>query len=178
MTTFPDSDPAAAPRPDGPGGDQDALESPQVPDVTSPEVATPPTEDKPSDQPGGTPPAPADPNGSAAAAGSRLELALTELQGRRAGLLAEIAALEQQRDRIRQEIGAQAIGQSEWIANRVKGFQAYLVGPCRISRRRRSRPNWWWLRWWCSLPPSTRRRRPRRPWRRLPWPGSSARTKT
>jgi hypothetical protein len=94
MTTFPDSDPATAPRPDGPGGDQDALESPQVPDVTSPEAATPPTEEHPADQPGGTPPAPAHPNGAAAAAGSLLELALTELQGRRAGLLAEIAALD------------------------------------------------------------------------------------
>jgi len=128
MTSFPDSDPAAAPRPDGPGGDQHALESPQVADATSPEAGTPPSEDKPSDRPGGTPLSSADPNGAAAAAGSLLELALSELQGRRAGLLAEIAALEQQRDRIRQEIGAQAIGQSEWIANRVKGFQAYLVG--------------------------------------------------
>jgi hypothetical protein len=128
MTPYPDSDPAAAPRPDGPGGDQDALESSQVPDVTSPEASTQPTEEKPSDQPGGTPPSSADANGAAAAAGNLLELALSELQGRRAGLLAEIAALEQQRDRIRQEIGAQAIGQSEWIANRVKGFQAYLVG--------------------------------------------------
>jgi len=71
---------------------------------------------------------PATTEGSAAAAGSLLALALIELQGRRAGLLAEIAGLEQQRDRIRQEIGAHAIGQSELIANRVKGFQAYLVG--------------------------------------------------
>jgi hypothetical protein len=71
---------------------------------------------------------PATSAGSAATAASLLELALTELQGRRADLLAEIAGLEQQRDRIRQEIGAHAIGQSELIANRVKGFQSYLVG--------------------------------------------------
>jgi hypothetical protein len=80
------------------------------------------------DQPGGTPHPPATSAGSAATATSLLELALTELQGRRADLLAEIAGLEQQRDRIRQEIGAHAIGQSELIANRVKGFQSYLVG--------------------------------------------------
>jgi hypothetical protein len=80
------------------------------------------------DQPGGTPHPPATSAGSAATAASLLELALTELQGRRADLLAEIAGLEQQRDRIRQEIGAHAIGQSELIANRVKGFQSYLVG--------------------------------------------------
>jgi hypothetical protein len=80
------------------------------------------------DQPGGTSHPPATSAGSAATAASLLELALTELQGRRADLLAEIAGLEQQRDRIRQEIGAHAIGQSELIANRVKGFQSYLVG--------------------------------------------------
>jgi hypothetical protein len=80
------------------------------------------------DQPRGTPHPPATSAGSAATAASLLELALTELQGRRADLLAEIAGLEQQRDRIRQEIGAHAIGQSELIANRVKGFQSYLVG--------------------------------------------------
>jgi hypothetical protein len=80
------------------------------------------------DQPGGTPHPPTTSAGSAATAASLLELALTELQGRRADLLAEIGGLEQQRDRIRQEIGAHAIGQSELIANRVKGFQSYLVG--------------------------------------------------
>ena len=57
-----------------------------------------------------------------------LGLALTELASRRGELLAEIRSLEQQRDRIRQELAASAVGQSELIAKRVKGFQAYLVG--------------------------------------------------
>jgi hypothetical protein len=124
MTPYPDSDPAAGPLPEGDGGPQDAPGSRQETSVTSPDAAIPP----PLDPPGGTPHPPATAAGSAATAASLLELALTELQGRRAGLLAEIAGLEQQRDRIRQEIGAHAIGQSELIANRVKGFQAYLVG--------------------------------------------------
>jgi len=125
MTAFPDSDPAAAaPRSDGNDGPQDAPGSPQVPGATSPDAVTPPS----AEQPAGMTHPPATTEGSAAAAGSLLALALIELQGRRAGLLAEIAGLEQQRDRIRQEIGAHAIGQSELIANRVKGFQAYLVG--------------------------------------------------
>ena len=124
MTPYPDSDPAAGPLPEGVDGPQDAPGSRQETGAASPDSAIPP----PLDRPGGTPHPPATSAGSAATAASLLELALTELQGRRAGLLAEIAGLEQQRDRIRQEIGAHAIGQSELIANRVKGFQSYLVG--------------------------------------------------
>lgn len=52
------------------------------------------------------------------------DLALTELRGRRDGLRQEITALEQQRDRILQEIATNPVGQSELIAKRVKGFQA------------------------------------------------------
>lgn len=124
MTPYPDSDPAAGPLPEGVDGPQDAPGSRQETGDASPDSAIP----TPLDQPGGTPNPPATLAGSAATAASLLELALTELQGRRAGLLAEIAGLEQQRDRIRQEIGGHAIGQSELIANRVKGFQSYLVG--------------------------------------------------
>ena len=124
MTPFPDSDPAAAPLSEGYGGPHDAPGSRQETGATSPDSATPP----PSGQPGGTPHPEATAAGSATSAASLLELALTELQGRRACLLAEIAGLEQQRDRIRQDIGSHAIGQSELIANRVKGFQSYLVG--------------------------------------------------
>ena len=124
MTPFPDSDPAAGALPEAHGGPQDASGARQDTGAASPDTATSP----PSEQPGGTPHPPTTAAGSAASAASLLELALTELQGRRAGLLAEIAGLEQQRDRIRQEIGAHAIGQSELIANRVKGFQSYLVG--------------------------------------------------
>ena len=124
MTPYPDSDPAAGPLPEAVDGPQDEPGSRQETGDASPDSAIPP----PLDQPGGTPHPPATSAGSAATAASLLELALTELQGRRADLLAEIAGLEQQRDRIRQEIGAHAIGQSELIANRVKGFQSYLVG--------------------------------------------------
>ena len=124
MTPYPDSDPAAGPIPEAVDGPRDAPGSHQETGATGPDSATPP----PLDQPGGMPHPPATSAGSAATAASLLELALTELQGRRADLLAEIAGLEQQRDRIRQEIGAHAIGQSELIANRVKGFQSYLVG--------------------------------------------------
>ena len=51
-----------------------------------------------------------------------------ELLGRCTALRSEIAALERQRDRLQQEIGGNPIGSSELIANRIKGFQAYLVG--------------------------------------------------
>ncbi len=124
MTPFPDSDPAAGALPEAHGGPPDASGARQETGAASPGPATSP----PSEQPGGTPHPPTTATGSGDGAASLLELALTELQGRRAGLLAEIAGLEQQRDRIRQEIGAHAIGQSELIANRVKGFQSYLVG--------------------------------------------------
>ena len=124
MNPYPDSDPAAGPLPKGEGGSQDAPGSRQETSPTSPDSVKPP----PSDQPGGTPHPPATAAGSAATAASLLELALSELQERRAGLLAEIAGLEQQRDRIHQEIAAHPTGQSELIANRVKGFQSYLVG--------------------------------------------------
>jgi hypothetical protein len=108
MTPYPDSDPAAGPLPEGVDGPQDAPGSRQETGAASPDSAAP----LPLEQPGGTPHPPATSAGSAATAASLLELALTELQGRRAGVLAEIAGLEQQRDRIRQEIGAHAIGQS------------------------------------------------------------------
>jgi len=124
MTTFPDKDPAAAPRLDGNGGGEASPGYPQVPGTISSDATALPSAEPPGVGP--HPPAPAD--GSGAAAGILLELALSELQERRAGLLAEIAGLEQQRDRIRQEMGAHPIGQSELIANRVKGFQSYLVG--------------------------------------------------
>lgn len=57
-----------------------------------------------------------------------LDLALVELQERRQELLGEIAELEQQRQRLLAEISASPEGQAERIAQRVKGFQAYLVG--------------------------------------------------
>jgi hypothetical protein len=53
---------------------------------------------------------------------------LHDLLQRRSTLLAEIRALEQQRDRVQAEIDASPLGRSERIAARVKGFQAYLVG--------------------------------------------------
>jgi hypothetical protein len=56
------------------------------------------------------------------------DLALTELQQRRRALLEEISGLEQQRQRLLEEIAANPEGQSEQIAKRLKGFQAYLVG--------------------------------------------------
>ena len=124
MNPYPDSDPAAGPLPKGEGGSQDAPGSRQETSPTSPDSVKPP----PSDQPGGTPHPPATAAGAAATAPRLLAQARSELQERRAGLLAEIAGLEQQRDRIRQEIAAHATGQSELIANRVKGFQSYLVG--------------------------------------------------
>ena len=65
------------------------------------------------------------PSGEAA---SLINVALQELQSRRQDLRVEISGLEQQRDRLVQEIGANPLGQSELIARRVKGFQAYLVG--------------------------------------------------
>ena len=53
---------------------------------------------------------------------------LQELIQRRAALLEEIRLLEQQRQRLAAEIGADPLGRSELIAARLKGFQAYLVG--------------------------------------------------
>jgi len=92
----------------------------------------------PSPDPEGSPspvPAPGDSPSPAAAAPTQepaadalLDLALSELRQRRQGLQEEIAALEQQRDRVLQEIAASPEGQAERIAQRVKGFQAYLVG--------------------------------------------------
>jgi len=64
--------------------------------------------------------------------GGPAEATLRELQEqlleRCAALRAEVGALERQRDRLLQEIGATPIGRSELIANRLKGFQSYLVG--------------------------------------------------
>jgi hypothetical protein len=57
-----------------------------------------------------------------------MELALSELRERRTLLEEEIAALEQRREQIRQEINRSFSGQSDAIARRVKGFQEYLVG--------------------------------------------------
>lgn len=75
---------------------------------------------------------PADPEGISRldhlADGPGLEGLLSELHDQRRELQAEIAALAQQRDRLLGEIRAHPIGQSEWIAGRVKGFQSYLVG--------------------------------------------------
>jgi uncharacterized small protein (DUF1192 family) len=56
------------------------------------------------------------------------DLALTELQSRRASLHQEITDLERQRDRIREEVEGNFSGKSEAIARRLKGFQDYLVG--------------------------------------------------
>ena len=61
-------------------------------------------------------------------AASLLDLALVELQERRQALLQEITELDQQRQRLVAEISASPEGQAERIAQRVKGFQAYLVG--------------------------------------------------
>jgi hypothetical protein len=127
MTPFPDTDDPAAPLPDGQGVPQETPDSGR--ESGAPRLDTAPPQTAEPAEPVARPQGPTLADGSAAAAaGSLLELALRELQGRRAGLQAEIAGLEQQRDRLRQEIGAHAIGQSEWIASRVKGFQAYLVG--------------------------------------------------
>jgi len=57
-----------------------------------------------------------------------LELALRELQQRRAELEAEITALERRRDQLHQEMTRSFIGQSDAIARRIRGFQDYLVG--------------------------------------------------
>lgn len=77
--------------------------------------------------PADPPPAALDP-ATPPAADALLDLALRELQERRQGLLQEIAELEQQRQRVLTEISASPEGQAERIAQRVKGFQAYLVG--------------------------------------------------
>lgn len=127
MNPFPDTDDPAAPLADGQGIPEETPDSGR--ETGAPSLDTVPPQAAGPSVPVSTPRAPTLADGSAAAAaGSLLELALSELQGRRAGLQAEIAGLEQQRDRLRKEIGAHAIGQSEWIASRVKGFQAYLVG--------------------------------------------------
>ncbi|MEI6616929.1 MAG: DUF3086 domain-containing protein, partial [Cyanobium sp. ELA507] len=131
MNIYPDPSAAAAANPPQP-------EQPSAPEPTpspsspwaganleaAPLAANPPIE-------------PGDPEGKGAeesaadrlpASANPLDLALTQLRGRRDGLLLEITALEQQRDRIFQEIATNPVGQSELIAKRVKGFQAYLVG--------------------------------------------------
>ncbi len=66
--------------------------------------------------------------GSGAQADDGLRELQQELLGRCTALRSEITALERQRDRLQQEIGASPIGRSELIANRIKGFQSYLVG--------------------------------------------------
>ena len=73
MTTFPDKDPAAAPRLDGHGGGEASPGYPQVPGTTSPDATALPSAEPPGVGP--HPPAPAD--GSGAAAGILLELALS-----------------------------------------------------------------------------------------------------
>jgi hypothetical protein len=55
-------------------------------------------------------------------------LALTELQQRRAELLAEITTLEQRQRQIETELASSFVGQADAVARRLKGFQDYLVG--------------------------------------------------
>lgn len=57
-----------------------------------------------------------------------IERALSELNQRREGLLAEIGALETRRNQIEQQIASSFTGQSDQLARRMKGFQDYLVG--------------------------------------------------
>jgi len=57
-----------------------------------------------------------------------LELALNELQQRRAALEAEIAELERRRAQVQLEMARSFSGQSDAIARRIRGFQDYLVG--------------------------------------------------
>ncbi len=68
------------------------------------------------------------PQAPATAEGALLDLALTELQQRRADLLGEIHQLEARREQINREIAGSFAGQSDAIARRLKGFQDYLVG--------------------------------------------------
>ncbi|MDA0718103.1 MAG: DUF3086 domain-containing protein [Cyanobacteria bacterium] len=56
------------------------------------------------------------------------QLALTELQQQRTGLLEEICQLEARRGQIQKEIEASFAGQADGVARRLKGFQDYLVG--------------------------------------------------
>ena len=131
MNAYPDPSAAAAANPAQP--EQPSAQEPP-PSPSSPwggaELEVAPLAANPPIEPG-------DPEGKGAeepaadglpAGANPLDLALTELRGRRDGLLQEITALEQQRDRIFQEIATNPVGQSELIAKRVKGFQAYLVG--------------------------------------------------
>ena len=96
---------------------------PSVPEELTPSTNEPAVQGDP--QPGRTP---SDGMLTQQAHGLSLDAVLDELHGRRRELLAEIGGLEQQRDRLLGEIRANPIGQSELIAQRVKGFQAYLVG--------------------------------------------------
>ncbi|MFM7267751.1 MAG: DUF3086 domain-containing protein, partial [Cyanobium sp.] len=91
--------------------------------TSSPEGTAAETSSGATEQPASPPAAPApDP-----APDTSAEL-LGDLLQKRSALLAEIRALEQQRDRVQGEIEANPLGRSERIAARVKGFQAYLVG--------------------------------------------------
>jgi hypothetical protein len=99
--------------------------APETPVVRAPALSTEPSGAAPPAQANKAEPAPPAPQSPA---DSLLALALADLQDRRRGLLEEIAALEQQRERLLQDIGSSAVGQAELIAKRVKGFQAYLVG--------------------------------------------------
>lgn len=62
------------------------------------------------------------------AATALLDLALQELQQRRAELTTEIAELERRREQLKQEMARNFSGQSDAIARRIRGFQDYLVG--------------------------------------------------
>ena len=57
-----------------------------------------------------------------------LELALKDLQGRRAALENEIAELSNRKQQLEAELKANFAGQSDMVARRVKGFQEYLGG--------------------------------------------------
>ena len=57
-----------------------------------------------------------------------LELALKDLQGRRAALENEIAELSNRKQQLEAELKTNFAGQSDMVARRVKGFQEYLGG--------------------------------------------------
>ena len=123
MTAFPDPPAADAAPPVPP--DQEATIAPEAAGEPNGESGQPPQ------QPPAQPMAPVEPlvaSPAAADLDGAIHDLFSALRARRQELAQEIAALEQQRDRILQEIAANPVGQSELIAKRVKGFQSYLVG--------------------------------------------------
>lgn len=124
MTAFPDPPAADAAQPLPP--DKNATAAPEPSETSAAPSgesapAQPPDEPLTAVEPLAAGPAAADLNGA-------IHDLFSALRARRQQLAQEIAALEQQRDRILREIATNPVGQSELIAKRVKGFQAYLVG--------------------------------------------------